>query len=333
MKAAATVLTLLVVASLAGAQSEVWLANGAVMQGNVIEDDGEKVKVELIAEGGTGATAIYRYDQLAPRTIYRLRFNKSSRDDVKGQIELAGYALDNGLFPNARLSYDLAKKANETKKAGMDADLAKLYERAPAAVLTWARKEIDAGKSLEAHRYLTRLVELFPDRDEAGEAAKMLEEIAPKCASCRQESVNTKAGGESKTAQEAAAQAIKQYHKAHETVRKAMAEYKKPVQVTRMLKTAIDEFKEAQTLLDRAMKKEGAGSDLAAHYAAWTEKVRNDIVQTHVSIANSYFSRQSNKEALDAVNEALLIDPKDSEALETRSRIQLAMSESGRWRW
>jgi tetratricopeptide (TPR) repeat protein len=333
MNRAAPVLFLLAIASTAPAQSEVWLANGAVMKGNVIEDDGEKVKVELIAEGGSGATALYRYDQLAPRTLYRLRFNKTPRDDVKGQIELAGYALDNGLFPNARLSYDIAKKENEKKKAGMDAELASLYDRAPASVLTFARKEIAAGKHLEAHRYLTRLVELFPDKEEAAEAASLLEEIAPKANAGRHAWVDQKAGKESKPAKEAAAPAIKEYEKAHETVRKAMAEYKKPVQVTRLLKTAIEQFKEAQRLLDRAMKKEGEGTDLAAHYDAWTAKVKEDIVHTWIDIANTYFSRQSNKDAMDAVAEALAVDPESSEALETRARIQLAMADSGKWKW
>src|SRR5262245_148859 len=128
---AASLVVALLAASFAQGQSEVHLANGAVMKANVVEDDGQTVKVALIAEGGTGATATYKYEQLAPQTIYRLRFNKTEREDVKGQMELAAYALDNGVFPSARLSYDLAKKANEKKKAGMDAELATLYNRAP----------------------------------------------------------------------------------------------------------------------------------------------------------------------------------------------------------
>ena len=75
----------LVAASWALGQAEVYLANGAVIQGRVTEDDGEKIKVALVAEGGTGATSVYRYDQLAPKTLYRLKFNKTERDDFKGQ--------------------------------------------------------------------------------------------------------------------------------------------------------------------------------------------------------------------------------------------------------
>ncbi len=135
MNSLQALLVLLVAISAVGAQAEVHLANGAVLKGNVTEDDGEKVKVALIVEGGTGATATYRYDQLAPQTIYRLRLNKTPRDDVKGQLELAAYALDNGVLPSARLSYDLAKKANDAKKAGMDKDLEALYARAPGVAL------------------------------------------------------------------------------------------------------------------------------------------------------------------------------------------------------
>jgi len=314
------------------AQSEIWLKNGAIMPGRVIEDDGEKIKVELIAEGGTGATALYKYDQLAPHTLFRLRLNKTDRADVKGLLELTNYALDNGIFPSARLAYDLAKRANETKKLGMDAEVEKTYARAAGVVLDWAKKKIAAKETMEAHKALRRLCELFPDREEGVEAAKLLEEIAASCDTCHQEAVDKKAAGD-KPAREAAAPAIKQFQKGQATVRQAMAEYKKPVQVSRLLKTAIEEFESAQKMLDGSMKREGANSDLAAHYEAWTAKVKDEIVNAYLSLSNSYFSRQSNKDALDAVNAALLIDPKNSEALATRGRIQVASSDSDRWRW
>jgi tetratricopeptide (TPR) repeat protein len=320
-------------ASVVQGQAEVHLLNGAVLQGRLTEDDGEKVKVSLIAEGATGATATYRHDQLAPITIYRLRFNKIERDDVKGQIDLASYALDNGVFPSARLSYDLAKKANEAKKGGMEKDLEKLHDRAPSVAFTFAQKAIDAKDYLRAERILSRICELFPDSTEVIHAARMLDLIAPNCGVSRQEAIEKKPGGSSKTAKDAAAPAKKQYDKAHETRRKALGETKNPTQATRQLEAAIEEFRSAQKLLDSAMKKEGGDSDLAAHYEAWTEKVKEDMAGTYVDIANLYFSRQSNKNAMDAVDQALLLDKKNSEALTLRAHIQVAMSDSNRWRW
>jgi hypothetical protein len=333
MKALHAALVLVVVVSMVRGQAEVRLANGAVIKGNVTEDDGEKIKVALIAEGGSGATANYRYDQLAPETIYRLRFNKSSRDDVKGQMELAAYALDNGVFPSARLSYDIARKANDAKKAGMEKELDALYARAPGVALAWAKKQIEAKQYLLADRCLSRICELFPDRDEAVEAGKLLEEIAPNSGSSRQEAVEKKPGGTSKTAKEAAAPARKEYDKAHATRRKALADTKNSTQATRQLETAIEQFQSAQKLLDGAMKKEGGDSDLASHYAAWSDKIKEDMVETYVDIANYYFARQSNTNALRAANTALLLDRENSEALATRGRIQVAMSDSDRWRW
>jgi hypothetical protein len=333
MKSLQAFLVLVVAVSVVGAQAEVHLANGAVLKGNVTEDDGEKVKVALIVEGATGATATYRYDQLAPQTIYRLRLNKTPRDDVKGQLELAAYALDNGVLPSARLSYDLARKANEAKKAGMDKELDALYARAPGVALAEAKKQIEAKKYLPAERYLARICELFPDSEEAAQAARLIEEIAPQTGSSRNETVEKKPGGSNKTAQEAAAPAKKQYDKAHATRRKALAETKNLTQATRQLETAVEEFKAAMKLLDGAMKKEGADSDLAAHYDAWSARVKEDIIETCIDIANLYFSRQSLSNAMRSVNEALLFDRENSEALATRARIQVAMSDTDRWRW
>jgi hypothetical protein len=323
------------IVSIAAGQSEVHLANGAVIKGNVIEDDGQKVKVALIAEGGSGATATYDYDKLAPQTIYRLRFNKTERDDAKGQLELAAYALDNGVFPSARLSYDLAKKANEKKKAGLESEIDKLYARAPAAALAWAKTQIEGKQYMQAEKALARLCALFPDREETVTASKMLDEIATLTGKVRDDDVEKRTGasGSSKPAREAAAPAKKQYDKALETRRKALAETKNQTQATRQLETAIDEFTAAQKLLDQALKKEGAGSDLAAHYDAWTARVKQDMVDTYVDVANLYFSRQSHQNALKAVNVALLLNPDDSEALATRGRLQVAMSDTDRWSW
>jgi tetratricopeptide (TPR) repeat protein len=313
-------------------QAEVWLANGAVIKGNVVEDDGQKVKVAIVAEGGTGATSVYKYEQLAPQTIYRLRFNRTERDDVKGQIELAAYALDNGVFPSARLSYDLAKKANEAKKAGMEKEIEALYARAPGVVLPWAKKKIEEGDFMAAERALARLCELFPDCAETAEATKLLEELGPKCMKCREDAVD-KASNSSKTAKEAAAPAIKQYKAAHESIRKALGEARNPTQAIRILETALEQFKSAQKLLDGAMKKESAESDLAAHYDAWTAKVRDDTVDTYVHMGSFYFARQSYKNALEVVNKGLALDPKNSEAAAMRARIEVAMTESSRWKW
>lgn len=315
----------------ASAQSEIWLQNGAIIQGKVLEDDGEKIKVEIVADGGTGATATYKYDQLHPHTIYRLKFNKTERDDVKGQIALANYALDNYVFASARLSYDLAKKANTAKKAGLDADIEKLHARAPAVILEYAKKHIATEDFVEAHRALRRLGELFPDREEGAEAAKLLDEIAVGCSTCQMDTIRKKAPV-AKSSVDLMAPAKRQYDKAQATVRQAMTEYKKPVQVSRLLKTAITELETARKLLDEAVSKEAMTRELEAHHAAWAEKIKEETVDAYVSLSNSYFSRQSNKDALDAIHAALLIDPKNPEALATRGRIQVASSDTDRFR-
>ena len=81
------------------------------------------------------------------------------------------------------------------------------------------------------------------------------------------------------------------------------------------------------------MKKEGADSDLAAHYDAWSARVREDMVETYVDIANLYFARQSLSNAMKAVDSALLLDRHNAEAIAVRAHISVAMSDSDRWRW
>ena len=186
----------------------------------------------------------------------------------------------------------------------MEQELAKLYARAPGVALA-VGEEADRGEELPPRRNstLARLCELFPDSEEAAQPPSSSRRSRRRPARPGARRSTRSPGGSSKTAKEAAAPAKKQYDKAHATRRKALAETKNSTQATRQLEAAVEEFQAAQKLLDSAMKKEGADSDLAAHYDAWTAKVKEDIVATYVDIANLYFSRQSHSNALKAVND------------------------------
>src|SRR5262245_10029334 len=84
-------------ASFARAQQEVNLKDGGMVKGTVTEDDGKKIVVQLALGNAGSGQANFAYDQLAPSTIYRLRLNRTPRNDAKEQLGLATYAFDNGL--------------------------------------------------------------------------------------------------------------------------------------------------------------------------------------------------------------------------------------------
>ena len=55
------------------AQTEVVLKSGKVVPGRIVHDDGSEVEVRIKTGGPGKAIATFKYEELAPKTIYRLR--------------------------------------------------------------------------------------------------------------------------------------------------------------------------------------------------------------------------------------------------------------------
>ena len=333
-------LVLGLLAGLLPAQAEVVLKTGKLLarrgEARAGRESGlPEEKAALQTEGPGKAIATFKYDELAPKTIYRLRMSRTDSDYVKGQMQLAAYALENGLFEDAITSYQLALKANEKQGRGLDAELKALYDSAPPVVLRYARQWIDDGKILDAEKLLARFCENRPDSPEAGEAHKMLYEIAERAMGARdaRRQRQTEGVGSQKTAQEAAKPAKVYYDRAHAKVREALGNTRNQSQAVSLMSSAISDFEKALRLLGNIMEKEGEASDLAAHYDAWDAAVKNDIIETHLHIASIYLTRGSFNQSQRAVNQALALDPNNSEALAMRGRIEIAANEgSSRWR-
>jgi tetratricopeptide (TPR) repeat protein len=316
------------------AQAEVVLSEGQVIKGRVAEDDGKKIVVQLTLDGGGSGTASYTYEQLSPKTIYRLRLAKTARDNAKEQLALATYAFENGQWDDARLSYLLAEAADKKQGGALKADLAALLERAAPVAMEKAKADAKAGRVLAAEQGLSRILAHMPDSPESEKARAMLEEIKKGAMEEREKKRAAEVAAEAREkAKEVSAPIRAKYDAAHAKAREALNNSRKQSAAIQLFRDAITDFESVRKDLARIHKEQGPDSDFARHYESWERTLKNDIVETRLNIASIYFVRGSHVNALDEVNSALAVVPESSEAMAMRGRIEVASSEGGKWRW
>jgi tetratricopeptide (TPR) repeat protein len=321
-------------ASVVGAQQEVVLKDGAVIKGRVTEDDGKKIVVQLSLDGEGSGTGNYTYDQLAPSTIYRLRLARIPRGDAKEQLALATYAFDSGLWDDARLSYVLAEAADKKAGGALKPQIDALVERAAPVAMQMAQKDVDAQRPMTAERRLSRILLYLPECPEAEKARAMLAEIQKKVADEREKKRLAEVAEEARErAKEILAPVKARYDVARALVRDALSAKNRQTYSIQTFRDAIANFEGVRGDLAQLMRDQGPKSDFAAHLPSWDKMVKNDIVDTYLHLASLYFGRSSLIDAQREVNAALAVDPKNSEALAMRGRLEVASSEGGKWKW
>jgi len=321
-------------ASFVGAQQEVLLKDGGFVKGRVSEDDGKKIVVQLQVEGGGSGTATYNYDQLAPQTIYRLRLARTPRTDAKEQLALATYAFDNGQWDDARLSFFLADAADKKEGGTIRKDLDALIERAAPVAMQMAEKDVEAGRIPAAERRLARILEHIPESPQADKARTMLEAIKQKAMDEREKRRLAEVAEEKREkAQEIMGPIKRRYEAAQALVREGLNNTRRQTQAIQTFRDAIANFEGVRKDLARTLENQGPKSDFAAHFPSWDKMVKNDIIETRLNLASIYFVRSSFQDAGGEVNAALALDSENADALAMRGRLEVAGSDSGRWKW
>lgn len=279
-------------------------------------------------------TGNWTYDQLAPPTIYRLRLARTPRGDAKEQLALATYAFDNGQWDDARLSLFLAEAADKKAGGTLKRELNALLERAAPVAMQMAAKDVEAGRVVTAERRLARLLQHMPDSPEAEKARAMLQTIKQKALEEREKKRLAEVAEEKRElAKEVMAPVKARYEAAQAQLREAMMNTNHQTQAIQGFRDAIANFEGVRKDFDQLLKDQGPKSDFAAHFPSWDKAVKNDIVETRLHLASLYFVRSSLMDAQGEVNAALVVDSKNADAVAMASRLEVASSEGGKWKW
>jgi len=308
-------------------QQEILLKGGKTIRGWVLDDNGTKIKVRLDTGGkGTAVTTI-AYDELAPRTIYRLMKRRTPRDDAEGQLALAEYCLEHGLYMVGRVHYRRALTLDEKQGGRLRPRLEALRNRAAGVVLEASRKLIAEGKTLQAEKDLGLILKYLPDAPEAAEARRLLEEIAQKALEARLAKRKAMVKSHADRVRARLKTLRKDYEKAHEEIRRGLLVANKPVQAIKHYQAAVAAFDKILQKLKKASEEVQDDSEFSEDARAWIAIVTNDKIEAQLHMASAYFTRQTLTKALEVVNAILADHPKHPEALAMRGRIEVALND------
>ncbi len=300
------------------------LESGGRVRGTLVFDDGLSIRIRF----ADGNTKNYTYDELAPKSVYRLMKAKASYDDGPGQIEVGNYARDVGYYAHARRHYEAAVKADPALEDRVERELAKLRALASQQELVQAQAAYRDGRTVEAEDHLAHLLREFPDEEAADSATAMLGEIR-----AREAGTTRSAPDQSAEIQAALAPAQKAYARSVEANRDGLLAGSSFSKATKHFKRSVSEGEKSRKLLARVIDRNPDDRLLVQAAAALDRQVLDVVVDANVNMASVYMTRQSFNNALAAANHAIALDSKSQEARAIRARIELAASNDGFGGW
>ncbi|MFT7620641.1 MAG: tetratricopeptide (TPR) repeat protein [Planctomycetota bacterium] len=312
-------------------RDRILLKEGKALTGTLHSDDGTTIR---FTERKVGKIVTYAYNELHPRTVYRLMKTRTSKTDASGQLRVAAYALDHELFDQARRHYRLALKADAKLGNKIEGDLQALRQRAGVKVLNWSRKHMDSGDVLKAERYLGLLLEKYPNTEVATEASLLLEQLAVRAMAAREKKTEERAAAKSARAESAAKKKLeagkKHYFKAHKLNLKGLQSTKSHSQAKNYFSQSIREFTKARAVLTKVSKDVDPDSPLGALIKSYFKTLTEETVEVQLHLASEYFYRGSLKNAREVTLEARALDPKNREVKRMLARLELAANDDNR---
>jgi tetratricopeptide (TPR) repeat protein len=301
------------------------LKDGSTLKGYATAyDDNAKVLTFRTEDGKDRRLTLADLNTLS---VYQVTQSTIPKDNAKAQLQLANYARDTGLYAHALRHYGYAEKADPSLKGEIDKERAVLRQKAADFALANARAALAKGDHREAKSWLTKIIEKLPDEPQAAEASKLLQEMLSI------EKVDTQLARTRENQQDLEsdlARSKKLYEDMQRKTRDGLTSRSGGTQATNTWQSALDDGERGLKEIDKLEKKytdPRSREVLASYRSAFTAQ----MVELRLHRASVWTTRSSYNRALDEVNQALALDPKNQQALEARSRIEVASSRGFGW--
>jgi len=317
----------------AGAESRRYVMKGGkAIRGSVLAVEGDRVRLRVSVGGGSGESW-YDLSSFEPGSQVDLRRAGLADDDYQGMLDVATFALESGLVDDARRELQFMAHAAAAAGTPLTPEL-----RASALDLTdrIITELCAAGKVGEARtgvrRLLTKRGGDLTDEDrtrlmdtlDAGIAAREAAEAAE-----RDARADARATAE---LERKLAPIRKDVEDGQAYRRKGLLESKSQSKSRRDLKKAVGHFDRARKSAERLARSAAGDEALAAQLADLSEAAFAGWHDCLLSLASLSLSTGQFNDAMESVNTVLADVPKDREALEMRSRIEVTANDWGWWR-
>jgi hypothetical protein len=309
------------------ASEQIKLKGGKVVSGRATAYDPDRKVLSFRLDDGQEMQ--YSMDDLDSRSVYLVYGSVIPKENGKGQLQLANFARDAGLYQHAVRRYGYAAKADPSLKAEVDKGMAELKKRAAAACLANAKAAQAKGNAKETQKWLNILLERLPDEPQAVEAAAMVEANYTREANARDDALE-------KEHAELIEKDLKKGKKAYDT----MIEKTKQGLTARNSSESSNHWnsalREGETVLkeiDRLEKKYPDDKRIQDGAVKYRKLTIDQMVSIHLHLASRYTANSSLSNAMKEANKALALDPENAQALAARARIEVAANDGGLINW
>jgi len=308
-----------------GRRQALSLSDTSIVRGILRADDGLSVTLEL----SNGNSQVIAYDDLAPRSIYRLMKGRVSKDDGAGLIELGNYTRDNGLYAYSKRHYKDALKADKSLKPELEVEVAKLREVASDDMLRRAQDALAKGDMREAEKQLSRILTELPDEAAAQTAHAIMGDLATQAETTRVRHEQEQDASNATAIVKELAPAQRRYDRAIEENRKGMLASSGSSRARKHYEKSTSEGGRGRKAVTSAERKNSKRTGFPEAAATLDRKLVDVIVTASLNLAGISLSKSSYNKAMDHTNEALVVDPSSTEARAMKSRIENASANSG----
>jgi YD repeat-containing protein len=315
------ILVLLALVAPSAAQEKIKLKSGKVVSGRATAYDDQKQVLSFHTEDGQDVQ--YTMDQLDARSVYLVYASVIKKDNGKGQLALANFARDAGIYEHAARRYGYAEQADPKLKEEVAREREVLRQRAADYCLSNARAAQQKGDAKEAQKWLAIILERLPNSPQAAEAASMVQQGYAQEANARDD-------------------ALEREHAdlLQKDLKKGKAAYDSMIQRTQdgltarnssksesLWRNAIDDGEDVLKEIDRLAKKYPDDPKVQDGAVKYRQLTIEQLVEIHLHLSSQYTTNSSLKKALKEANAALALDPKNGQALSARARIEEASNE------
>jgi hypothetical protein len=302
-------------------QEKIKLKSGKTVSGRATAYDSEKEVLSFRTEDGQEME--YAMDQLDSRSVYLVYSSVIPKDNAKGQLQLANFARDAGLYAHARRRYEYAEQADPGLEAEIERERAVARQRAADYCIANAKAAQAKGDAKETQKWLAILLEKLPNEPQAAEAAAMVEASYAREANARDDALEKE---HEELLQKDLKKGKQHYDSMIERTREGLTA-RNASKSEKLWKSAIDDGEVVLKEIDRLAKKYADDARVQDGATKYRQLTVEQMVEIHLHLASQYTTSSSLKNALREANAALALDPKNGQALAARARIEQASNE------
>lgn len=264
-------------------------------------------------------------------SAYKLAKTKVDPKSAEDQVKLGNFARTIECYAYAGRHYASAIKMDPSLKASVEKEQAQNRRQAAEYCARLAREAADKGDLKTAEKWLTTLVNKLPDEPLAAEASAILKEHYEKNHAAKDDELEAKYAEKLK---KELANGKKHYDSMLKNIKDGLGNTGSSSSAKRHFESAWRDGNSALSELDKVQKRHKGDEEIVELFDGYRVLITEHMVDSQLHLSSHYSTQTSYQKALEAVNKALSIDPKNSQALAARARIEEAASEGGlgrRW--